>query len=144
MHHKGEKMKNLANCKPSEFLSQTSKIRKSVEKWLELTDIINIRKRMPIGMPEITADLSKDELEAVNEKRRQMLLKKAKENLSAILDACLDDYPNETLEILALCCFVDPKDVDDYEMKDFLNAALDMIEDETVIRFFTLLMRLAK
>ena len=137
-------MKNLANCKPSEFLSQTNKIRKSVEKWLELTDIINIRKRMPTGMPEITADLSSDELEAVNKKRRQMMMEKAKENLSAILDACLDDYPNETLEVLALCCFVDPKDVDDYEMKDFLNAALDMIEDETVIRFFTLLMRLAK
>lgn len=137
-------MKNLANCKPSEFLSQTNKIRKSVEKWLKLTDIINIRKRMPIGMPEITADLSSDELEAVNKKRRQMMMEKAKENLSAILDACLDDYPAETLEILALCCFVDPEDVDNYEMKDFLNAALDMIEDETVIRFFTLLMRLAK
>ena len=137
-------MKNLANCKPSEFLSQTNKIRKSVEKWLKLTDIINIRKRMPVGMPEITADLSSDELEAVNKKRRQMMMEKAKENLSAILDACLDDYPNETLEILALCCFVDPEDVDNYEMKDFLNAALDMIEDETVIRFFTLLMRLAK
>ena len=126
-------MKNLANCKPSEFLSQTNKIRKSVEKWLKLTDIINIRKRMPVGMPEITADLSKDELEAVNEKRRQMMMEKAKENLSAILDACLDDYPNETY-----------LNVDNYEMKDFLNAALDMIEDETVIRFFTLLMRLAK
>lgn len=137
-------MKNLANCKPSEFLSQTNKIRKSVEKWLKLTDIINIRKRMPVGMPEITADLSSDELEAVNKKRRQMMMEKAKENLSAILDVCLDDYPNETLEILALCCFVNPEDVDNYEMKDFLNAALDMIEDETVIRFFTLLMRLAK
>lgn len=137
-------MKNLANCKPSEFLSQTNKIRKSVEKWLKLTDIINIRKRMPVGMPEITADLSSDELEAVNKKRRQMMMEKAKENLSTILDACLDDYPAETLEILALCCFVNPEDVDNYEMKDFLNAALDMIEDETVIRFFTLLMRLAK
>lgn len=137
-------MKNLANCKPSEFLSQTNKIRKSVEKWLKLTDIINIRKRMPVGMPEITADLSSDELEAVNKKRRQMMMEKAKENLSSILDACLDDYPAETLEILALCCFVNPEDVDNYEMKDFLNAALDMIEDETVIRFFTLLMRLAK
>lgn len=137
-------MKNLANCKPSEFLSQTNKIRKSVEKWLKLTDIINIRKRMPVGMPEITTDLSSDELEAVNKKRRQMMMEKAKENLSAILDACLDDYPAETLEILALCCFVEPEDVDNYEMKDFLNAALDMIEDETVIRFFTLLMRLAK
>lgn len=137
-------MKNLANCKPSEFLSQTNKIRKSVEKWLKLTNIINIRKRMPVGMPEITADLSSDELEAVNKKRRQMMMEKAKENLSTILDACLDDYPAETLEILALCCFVNPEDVDNYEMKDFLNAALDMIEDETVIRFFTLLMRLAK
>jgi hypothetical protein len=40
-------MKNLANCKPSEFLKQTNRIRKSVSKWLTDTDIANIRKRMP-------------------------------------------------------------------------------------------------
>lgn len=137
-------MKNLANCKPSEFLSQTNKIRKSVEKWLELTDIINIRRRIPAGMPVVTPDLSDKEREAVEKKRKEMLYSQMRENLSAILDSCLDKHPDETLEILALCCFVDPKNVDEYEMKDFLGAALDMIEDETVVRFFTLLMRLAR
>lgn len=136
-------MKTLANCKPSEFLHQTNKIRKSVEKWLKLTDIIGIRKRVPEGMPEITPDLSDDEKAAVEKKRREMTVAKAQENLSAIFDACLDDHPDETLEVLALCCFVEPEHVDDYEMKDYLAAALDMAEDETVIRFFTLLMRLA-
>lgn len=137
-------MKNLANCKPSEFLSQTNKIRKSVEKWLELTDIVNIRRRLPKGMPEVTADLSDEEKEAVGKKRREMLSHQMRQNLSAILDACLDKHPDETLEVLALCCFVDPENVDDYEMKEYLGAALDMIEDETVVRFFTLLMRLAR
>lgn len=37
-------MKNLANCTPSEFLKQTNKIKKSVEKWLKATDIMEIRK----------------------------------------------------------------------------------------------------
>lgn len=137
-------MKNLADCKPSEFLAQTNKIRKSVERWLKHTDILNIRKRIPIGMPEITPDLSDDEKEAVIKKRKEMTLAKAQENLSAILDACLDQYPNETLEILGLCCFVEPEDIDNRPMKEYLAAALDMIEDETVLRFFTLLMRLGK
>lgn len=34
-------MKNLSNCKPSEFLRQTARIRKSVAKWLEVTDLID-------------------------------------------------------------------------------------------------------
>jgi hypothetical protein len=79
-------MKNLANCKPSEFLSQTNKIRKSVEKWLKLTDIINIRKRIPVGMPEITADLSSDELEAVNIMRKGLNGKRAEESAERVID----------------------------------------------------------
>ena len=31
-------MKNLANCKPSEFLRQTNKIRHYVQKWMDITD----------------------------------------------------------------------------------------------------------
>ena len=40
-------MKNLANCKPTEFMKQSNRIRKSAEKWLTDTDIINIRKSLP-------------------------------------------------------------------------------------------------
>ena len=44
-------MKNLANCTPREFLKQTYRIKKSVEKWLELTDLLNMRKNMPTLIP---------------------------------------------------------------------------------------------
>jgi hypothetical protein len=50
-------MKNLANCTPREFLKQTSKIKGSVEKWLKVTDVMNIRKRMPKALPEISDSL---------------------------------------------------------------------------------------
>lgn len=137
-------MKNLANCKPSEFLFQTNKIRKAAEKWLTETDIMNIRKRLPEGMPEIKSDMSKDEQRKILDKRRDMMAEQAKANLSAILDAVMEQHPDETLEMLALCCFVDPAEVDDHPISEYLGAVLDMLEDETVVRFFTLLMQLGQ
>ena len=50
-------MKNLANCKPSEFLVQTNRIRKSVENWLTVTDILNIRR----NQPELKEGMTKEE-----------------------------------------------------------------------------------
>lgn len=122
-------MKNLANCKPSEFLVQSNKIRKSVSRWLTDTDIMGIRKRLP-SIPA----------EATDEERKALLQEQAKQNLSDILDSVLDEHPKETLEVLALCCFVEPEHVDDYPMMDYLQAFQEIIENETVISFFTSLM----
>lgn len=137
-------MKNLANCTPSEFLKQTNLIKKSVEKWLKATDIMEIRKRMPNGMPEVTADMSTSEKQKVLEKRQKMLREQSNKNLSAILDAMLEEHPEETLEVLALCCFVEPKDVDSNPMSYYLRSVYEMIEDDAVKDFFTLLMSLAQ
>lgn len=137
-------MKNLANCTPSEFLKQTNRIKKSVEKWLKATDIMAIRKRMPKGMPEITADMSKDEKEKVLAKRTEMLREQSNKNLSAILDAMLEEHPDETLEVMALCCFVEPNEVDSNPMSYYLRAIYEMIEDDAVKDFFSLLMSLAQ
>lgn len=126
-------MKNLANCGPREFMRQTSKIRHAVEKWLTLTDIINIRKRLP----ELPTDLSEDE-------KRDRLIKQAKENMDLMLDSIMDEHPDETADLLALCCFVEPKDADKYPMSDYLGAFADMVENEDVWRFFTSLVRLAR
>lgn len=135
-------MKNLANCKPSEFLAQTNRLRKTAERFLTVTDIMNIRKRLPKGMPELTADLSVDETEAVKKKRKEMVSAQVRKNLGAIFDAILEEHPAETLELLALCCFVEPTNVDDHTMSEYLGAILDMAEDENVMRFFTLLTHL--
>lgn len=125
-------MKNLANCKPSEFLRQTNLIRKSVSKWLTDTDIMNIRKRMP-ELPE----------EATEEEKKEANLEQAKKNLNAIFDAVLDEHPDETLEVLALLCFVEPSHVDDYEVTEYFESFNELINNKAVLSFFLSLMRLA-
>lgn len=135
-------MKNLANCKPSEFLRQTNRIRKSVEKWLKITDVMNIRKKMPEGMPEVKSDMSKDEARAVLEKRQMMMAEQSQRNLKDMLDAMLDEHPNETLEVLALCCFVEPEDVDSYSVSEYLSSINELLADSNVRDFFTFVMSL--
>lgn len=134
-------MKNLATCKPSEFLRQTNRIKKAVEKWLTETDIMTIRKRMP-DLLAIREDMTDEELSRVNAENRKRLEAQSKENLSAIFDEIADEHPDETLELLALLCFVEPENVDDYPMGDYLKAIGEMIGNEAVIGFFTSLARL--
>ena len=126
-------MKNLANCKPTEFFIQTNKIRKSVQNWLTATDVANIRKRMPI---------IKDN--ATDEEKKKALEEQATENFKAILDAILDEHPMETLELLALLCFVEPENVDDYTVEEYLEAIRELITNQTVINFFTSLTNLER
>ena len=126
-------MKNLANCKPTEFAAQTVRIRKSVKKWLNDTDIMNIRKRMP-DIPESADDNAK----------KEAMDAQVRKNLSAIFDAVMEEHPMETLEVLALICFVEPDHVDDYPMEDYLAAFNELINNQTVIDFFMSLLRLAR
>lgn len=126
-------MKNLANCKPSEFLVQTNKIRKSVEKWLKITDISNIRKAVPPAKDGQTAEERKAELE-----------KQAKKNLSKMLDSVMEKHPNETLELIALMCFIEPENVDDYPVSFYLEAFTELMNDKAVLGFFTSLLSLAR
>ena len=125
-------MKNLATCKPSEFLVQTNKIRKSVARWLTATEIHEIRKRVPTYTDDMDAE---ERADARNEQMRA--------NLSAIFDAVLEEHPTETLEVLALVCFVDPKEVDDYPMAMYLQSFSELIADESVLSFFISLGSLA-
>lgn len=126
-------MKNLANCKPSEFLVQSNKIRKSVEKWIKLTDLQNIRKRIPPLKEGQTA-----------EERRKELQTQASKNMSAMLDAIMEEHPEETLELLALLCFVEPEHVDDYPISFYLENFSELIRDQAVIGFFISLIQLGQ
>lgn len=126
-------MKNLANCKPTEFLVQTNKIRKSVEKWLTLTGIPDIRKNVPPLKEGQTKEERKAELE-----------KQAKENLSKIFDAILEEHPQETVELMGLMCFVEPEDVDNHPMSFYLESVAEIMNDEAVLGFFTSLVNLGQ
>lgn len=136
-------LKTLATCKPSEFLRQTNRIKKSAEKWLTDTDIINIRKRMPV-LEMVPQDGTDEERNAVFNRNKAKAQEQAKANISAMLDAILDDHPDETLELLALCCFVEPENVDDYTVGEYLTAFNSLINDKAVLDFFTSLASLAQ
>lgn len=134
-------MKTLVNCTPEEFLVQTNKIRKCVGKWLTDTDILNIRKRMPeYEKADTTASI--EDRKKVLERNKELERQQTRENLSAILDAMLEDHPKETLEVIAHCCFIDPKEINNYAVRDILLNVAELLNDDVVISFFTSLARL--
>jgi hypothetical protein len=136
-------MKNLSNCTPSEFLKQTVKIKKAVEKWLTITDLLNIRKNLP-KLEEISSEMSTEEAEKVTAENKRRRAEQMRANLSRMIDVIAEEHPAETLELLALVCFVPPKDVDKYMMSEYLEAITDMITDKAVVGFFTSLERLGQ
>lgn len=136
-------LKTLANCKPSEFLKQSNAIRKSVEEWLTVTDIENIRNRLPHKeLP--TVGMTTEEKSALEVRNREAEKEQMKANMSAILDAVLEDHAEETLKVLALCCFVEPKDVDKHPMSMYIEGFNQLINDESVMSFFISLARLGR
>lgn len=124
-------MKTLANCTPREFLVQTNKIRKSVAKWLTLTRVLEIRKTQP--------KMSED---ASDEEKRAALEKQVRQNLTSMLDAILEEYPEETAELLGLVCFIEPEDLDNHSMIEILSNFTDILNSKEVMSFFISLMQL--
>lgn len=134
-------LKTLATCKPSEFLKQTNKIRKAVAEWLTLTDILNIRKTLPKQEP-VTDGMSEAQKVAIAARNKEALEKQARENAMRILDAVMEEHPEETLQLLGLLCFVEPEHVDDHAVTEYLEAFTELISNEQVLGFFTSLARL--
>lgn len=134
-------MKNLATCKPSEFVAQTARIREAVANWLEVIDFQKIRNRKPV-YEMLPAGATAEQKAEVIQHNAAILKKQTADKLNEILDNMLDKHPQETLQVLALCCFVEPGQVDDHPMDEYLECIMDMMENKSVLRFFSLLVRL--
>ena len=134
-------MKNLANCKPTEFLKQTYRIKKSVEKWLTDTDILNIRKNLPT-LKTLTKDMTEEERKEAFEENKRRSQEQLRKNFSEMLDQVMDAHADETLELLALCCFVEPDEVDNYSVDYYLSNLVEILNNGSVIGFFTSLAQL--
>ena len=124
-------MKNLSNCKPSEFLAQTIKIKNLVRDWLDATKIMDIRK----NFSQVDKNLSKEE-------RTNAIVNQALSNWSDMLDRMFIDNAEKTLALIALVNFIEPERVDDYEMGDYLQSISELLSDSRVLSFFTSLVRL--
>lgn len=134
-------MKTLANCTPREFLKQTNRIRIAADEWLTATKILEIRQRMP-ELPEARKPDSKEELKEDIEARRKAFADQMRNNTFAMLEAMLDTNADKTEELLALVCFVEPKDADKYTMSEYLACIGELLTDAGVLSFFDSLVKL--
>lgn len=125
-------MKNLANCTPKEFLSQTVKIRKYVADWLTISKIAEIRKQKPVVEDGASV--------ADNQKA---VLEQAQSNLLEIFDLIFEENADKTLGLLALLNFVEPEKVNDYPMSEYLKSVSELLSNDAVIGFFMSLPKLA-
>lgn len=124
-------MKNLANCTPREFLRQTNKIRHAVKDWLDATGVMEMRKRLP-ERPEGMED----------DEWRALVNQHMNATLTAMLDAVLEEHPDETAELLGLMCFIPPEELDNHTMSELLGGYAEMIGNREVLDFFISLSRL--
>lgn len=134
---KVKESKNLATCKPSEFLRQTCRIRKSVEKWLEKTKIMEIRSRKVEGLQKIPADADVDTVAEIRRENAKKITAQQRKNFNDMLTAALEECPDETLELLGAICFIEPEDVDNHKVTFYLNNLAEIMSDEDVLGFFT-------
>lgn len=129
-------MKNLANCKPSEFFKQAYKTKKAAEKWMKDTNIIELRGRIP-ELVKITKEMTEEEKQNAFRENQQRIKKAGLENALEILDKALGEHAEETLEVLAYCFFLEPSEIDNYQVKDFLQGITELLTTPEVVGFFT-------
>lgn len=131
-------MKNLATCKPTEFVAQTAKIKEAVSNWIEAIDLMKIRATQP-KYETIPIDSTPEQRAEIIKKNAELQRKQTMKNLNKILDKMLLEHPKETLDVLALCCFVEPEHVDDYTIDEYLQCIMEMMQNKSVMNFFSLL-----
>ena len=136
-------MKNLANCTPSEFIAQTARLKDAVVDLNEKVNFSEIRARQP-EYKVIKNLMTAEQKKAVIEENALLLKQQATKNVFDMLDKMLVEYPQETLTVLALSCFVEPSEVDNYTIDDYFGNIMDMIESKNVMRFFTFLVSTTK
>lgn len=136
-------MKNLANCTPSEFIAQTARIKDAVVDLNEKVNFSKLRARKP-KYKVVKDTMTAEQQKAVIEENAQLMKEQAIKNTFDMLDKMLVEYPKETLTVIALSCFVEPSEVDNFTMDDYFGNIMDMLESKNVSRFFTFLVSTTK
>lgn len=136
-------MQCFIDLSPLEFFDQSYKVAESLEKWLEVTDIQAIRKT-PIPPSEIKEGMTTEEKRKAFEDFQERKNAQAKKNLMKMLEAAMKDHPQETLELMALICCVDPSEANSHPMKEYFGLIMKALSDREAMSFFTSLVQLGQ
>lgn len=128
--------KNLANCTPDEFLDQSFLIMNAAEKFMKVNDILGIRSRKVEGFQEIPTD-NEEEADRIRRENAKKITAQRMKNVKDLLTSMMHTHKSETLELLALSCFIDPAEINNYTMPFFLRNVGEMISNQDVLAFFT-------
>ena len=136
-------MKNLVNCSPVEFLRQTNKIRHEAESWVKGIDLKSLQ-RLPDDLVVVTDSMTTEEKEKTERENREKIRANTYRKISNLLDRALDEHAEETVNMMALMCFIEPDKVNDVGMITLLNEITTMLCDKTVLDFLSSLIRLGQ
>ena len=116
-------MKTIANLNGVEFLRAINRTRHAVEKLMKVTDVLGIWKKMPTFTGEET-----------EEEKHKMARAQIKKNLNDILDALLENHPEETFECIMALCVRDEGEPEPDGI-ELVMAAFNLISDQRVMDF---------
>ena len=134
-------MKNLANCNGVEFLRQSNKIRHALKDWLKKTKVLEIRKHQPV-LVEVSDSMTPEAKEKALEENEKRWREQSRQNISDMLDVCLEENAEETLKIIGMMCFIEPEDAENQKATELLANFAEMLADKDVMSFFSSLMKL--
>lgn len=119
-------MKTLANCTLKEFLQQINKIKKKAAAFYDVVGIGDIRRTLPVFKGDETP-----------EQRKEIIRKQGMKNISAIIDKCIDENIDATVELIGLMCFKSADEAAEMEVSEFLDVVLETVGSQRCIDFFT-------
>ena len=116
-------MRTIANLTGPEFLRAINRTRHAVEKLMETTGVLKIRKNLPQFTGEETP-----------EERREIERAQAKKNLNDMLDSLLETHPEETYNCIMALCVRDEGEPEPDGI-ELVMAAFSLISDKRVLDF---------
>ena len=128
--HHGATMKTLANCTTKEFLRQANQIRKKAAEYYARCNF----KALLAENPDFPAEA--DEAE-----RMEITKALQRKKIDRVLDICMDENVDGTIEIIGLMCFKTSAEAEAMEANVLLGLALDLISSERVLDFLSKMAR---
>lgn len=121
-------VKTIATLRGPEFLRACNRVRYAVEKFAKETNVMDLRKVMPV----ITEDMD-------DEQRMDAIREQSKKNISAMLDRVLEEKPEATYDLL--CALMVNDTGEELDGVDLITAALEILSNKKVLDFLLQLAR---
>lgn len=125
-------MKTITELNGTDFLRQCNKVRYAVQDILKETNVLKIRETKPT----LTGKETPEEVE-------RLYREQANKNLSKMLDAMLEEKPEETIKLFRLLVITEDGEAEPTGF-DMVIIGMNILTDKRVMDFLSSLIRLGQ